>query len=74
MAQGSRKLAAGHDDQPALAANGADIKGVVAMREGFKPEGKVNFLAARIGSNLECTGGHFVGHGNQPALDAQSVN
>ena len=40
------------------------------MNEGFTAQGEVDLGSATIGLNLECTGGKFVGQGDQPALNA----
>ena len=44
----------------ALVAEGLDIKGGVVLSDGFEAHGAVRLLGARIGGQLNCTGGHFL--------------
>jgi hypothetical protein len=47
-------------------ADGANVKGGLFLRDGFKSEGAVRLLGARIGADLDCSGGAFKnpgGHG-----------
>jgi hypothetical protein len=58
----------GRFGQPALSMNDAEIKGIVLLKDGFTAQGEVDLTRATIGSNLECTGGHFIRLGDQSAL------
>lgn len=44
----------------AVKADGAEIKGGVSLRNGFRAGQQVRFHRARIGSDLDCSGGSFV--------------
>ena len=44
----------------ALIADGMQVKGNVFLDDGFKAEGEVRLLGARISGNLECSNGHFI--------------
>lgn len=57
------------DDGAGQALVGADahIVGAVCLRDKFKAEGQVNFLSARIGGDVDLTGGSFRNDGG-PAL------
>src|SRR5258707_61177 len=56
-----------------LDANTAHFEGSVHLRNGFKAEGGVDLVTARIDGNLECGGGRFFGTGENLALNANSV-
>src|SRR6266567_7926377 len=56
-----------------LVADGASVKGGAFLREGFRADGEVRLLGARIGGNLDCAGGAFMNHGGD-ALSADRVN
>ena len=60
------------DNGPALAANGAEVKGGVFLNKS-NVQGQINFGHAKIDENLECDGGQFTGKGDTPALDANNV-
>jgi hypothetical protein len=42
-----------------IAADGAQVKNYIFLRNGFHVSGQVRLLAARIGGTLECDGGRF---------------
>jgi hypothetical protein len=44
---------------PALDTDGVTVGGSIFFRHGFSANGLVKLLGARIGLNLDCTGGHF---------------
>jgi len=67
-------------DDISLNANRAEIKGSIFMQKPFTAQGEVNLVDATIGSNLDCSGGKFlgsggkfVGSGDSAALDAGSA-
>jgi hypothetical protein len=65
-----------HSPQPAnqaLNAGGAEIDGFVFLRAGFKATRSVRFASARVGGDLDCTGGHFESSDNEPALNANGA-
>jgi hypothetical protein len=57
-----------------LGADGARFAESVLLRSGFKAESPVHLNRATIGGDLDCTGGHFTGNENVPALSANGAN
>jgi len=45
----------------------------VFLRNGFRADGGVDLIAAKIDGNLACEGGKLIGIGETPALDADSA-
>lgn len=56
-----------------VAAQWANIKGPVLLRNGFSAEGEVRLFGAKIGGNLECDNGSFK-NANGMALTAERAN
>jgi hypothetical protein len=63
----------GSADGPALNAAGAEVAGYVFLTHGFSAKGEVRFVSAKVGGNLDCTGGHFQSKCNAPALNANGA-
>jgi hypothetical protein len=59
---------------PGLSLGGAEIERSLYLNNGFESKGEANLVGTKIGGDLYCTGGHFVGTGNQPALSANRAN
>src|SRR5271166_679479 len=59
---------------PGLSLVGAEIERSVYLNNGFESKGEVNLDGTKIGGDLDCEGGHFVGQGNQPALSANRAD
>ena len=55
----------------AIIADGLKVEGNVFLRHGFKANGEVRLLIARIGGNLECDDAHFTNKGK--ALNADGL-
>jgi hypothetical protein len=49
------------------------FEGDLPLRNGFKADGGVNLLTAKIDGNLDCSSGQFIGKIGTPALNANSV-
>jgi hypothetical protein len=64
-------------ETPALNASGVEVKGSVYLNadldRGFKAEGGVNLVGAKIGGDLACAGGELIGNDKAPALNANSA-
>jgi hypothetical protein len=56
-----------------VTADGANVKGGVFLNDGFRAEGGVRLLGARIGGDLDCSGGTFKNPGSD-ALIADGAN
>jgi sRNA-binding regulator protein Hfq len=56
-----------------LWANSTFFEESVFLRNGFRAEGGVDLVRAKIGGNLDCEGGQFIGKGTVLALNANSV-
>lgn len=57
-----------------IKANGADITGAALLSRSFSAEGEVGLLCARIGGNLDCSGGSFKNPGgNALVLESARV-
>ena len=54
-------------------ADGVKVEGDVFLRDGFKAEGEVRLLSAKIGGNLDCENGQFINPGRK-ALNAGGMN
>ena len=59
---------------PDLLLSDAQIERSAYLGDGFKSKSGVNLTAAKIGGDLFCTGGEFVGAGDQPALNANRAD
>ncbi len=57
-----------------LEAYGANIRGAVLLRKGFRAQGTVSFTRATIGGDLNCDSGNFVSEGGASALGAYGAN
>ncbi|MEM7244997.1 MAG: hypothetical protein AAF533_06605 [Acidobacteriota bacterium] len=55
-----------------LDASGAELGGIVSLRNGFRSEGEVRLVSAKIGGSLACIGGEFINPGGY-SLDASGV-
>jgi hypothetical protein len=49
------------------------VKDRVSLSDGFNANGKMELANARIGGNVNCDTGHFVGGGRSAALDAKNA-
>jgi hypothetical protein len=56
---------------PGLYLNGADVERGVFLDNGFQSKTDVNLVGAKIGGDLDCTGGNFATTADQPALSAE---
>ncbi|MBS0208048.1 MAG: hypothetical protein JSS27_03745 [Planctomycetes bacterium] len=57
-----------------ITADGAKIEASVILRAGCKVNGRVRLIGARIGGNVDCEGGTFVGgEGEALALDSAKI-
>jgi len=56
-----------------LAADGLRCEGSVFLRNGFKTEGEVRLLGAKIGGVLDCSNSSFAAGGSENALNADRI-
>ena len=72
---GGKFKAGMHNENGAIAGDGAKIGGNLFLRDGFSAEGGVRFLGASIGVDLDCTDGKFVNkRGCALAVDGAKIN
>jgi hypothetical protein len=57
----------------ALRADEIQVEGGVYLRKGFRAEGEVSLHGAKVGSNLDCSGGQFI-NPRGSAIDATAAN
>ena len=57
---------AGANNQSAIVAQSADIKGDVLLVDAIQAQGPVDLAGARLGSRLVCTHGHFANWATRP--------
>ena len=56
-----------------LQASGLVVEGSIFLRAGFKAQGEVDLGNAKIGEDLDCSGGEFVSQGGADALNVNAA-
>src|SRR5271165_5088727 len=59
---------------PGLSLAGAEIERSVYLNNGFESKSAANLSGTKIGGDLDCAGGNFLGAVNQPALSANGAD
>ena len=59
---------------PDLSLAGSDVDHCLYLNNGFQSEGEADLVGVKIGGDLDCSGGRFLGEGDRGALSANRAD